>query len=481
MVAALVGCADASAQAIAPAAHLLPMRAEIGVESLRLPGAERLTLVGAGLALEVGENWWVGPAVYGAATGLRAGFFVGGLHVERRWSLGHGLKFDAALFAGGGGGGNAPVGSGLMLRPSIALLRQWDDLEFGVSISDVRFPSGNIHSPQFGLVAKWEGAYPYFDSSATGKQVIGSVRHGFGIDKVMATVGRYTLRGGSGINPELLGARAEWRDQSDDWHGGVEAAAAARGDAAGYMELLASLGWDHPFVFSLPSFRFGVRGAAGLGGGGGVPGGGGLIVKALGTLRARIAPQWQAGVEAGTIEGLHGRPNGRIAQVWIARELGSETDHGTLSACPCVSRYEWVATIEHIARATRKVGPAKSINTVGGSLNRFLDDSLYLTVQAHSAFAGGAGAFSTGLVGAGVATQSAAWRAGTELLAGAAGGGGVATIGGAIAQTSAWVERKLGVEGNLRLGVGIVRSAKQGLSSPTLQISWSEAFGLAGD
>ncbi len=77
------------------------MSAGVGFESLRLPGGERLGLVGAGLAFEVTDGWWAGPTVYGAATGRRGGLFVGGAEVQRRWALGQDVVMAAGLFAGG--------------------------------------------------------------------------------------------------------------------------------------------------------------------------------------------------------------------------------------------------------------------------------------------------------------------------------------------------------------------------------------------
>ena len=120
---------------------------------------------------------------------------------------------------------------------------------------------------------------------------------------------------------------------------------------------------------------------------------------------------------------------------------------------------------------------------MGIKLNRQISEHAYLSAQAHSAYAGGAGAYSIGLVGAGVSTTPSAqrWQFGAELLAGAAGGGGVDTRGGAIAQTLAWAGRPVG-PGQLRVGVGGVRSLRGsgGLSSPLLELSWSQAFGLSG-
>ena len=117
---------------------------------------------------------------------------------------------------------------------------------------------------------------------------------------------------------------------------------------------------------------------------------------------------------------------------------------------------------------------------MGLKLNRYVSPSLYLSAQAHSAFAGGAGAYSVGLVGAGLATarSTGSWQFGAEALIGAAGGGGVVTGGGAIVQTLAWAGWRTGPDAQWRLGLGGVRSTSGDLSSPMAELTWSHAFAL---
>src|SRR5262245_27543267 len=146
------------------------MSSTLGAERLHLPAGERLGLVGGSLLFEVADDWWTGPAVYGAATGLRGGLFVGGLEVQRRWALGRGLRLHTGLFVGGGGGGAAPVGGGLMLRPAIALMQDFGGLQAGITASHVRFPSGDILSSQLGVLLAWDGHYRYVDPSFAGQR-----------------------------------------------------------------------------------------------------------------------------------------------------------------------------------------------------------------------------------------------------------------------------------------------------------------------
>jgi hypothetical protein len=138
--------------------------------------------------------------------------------------------------------------------------------------------------------------------------------------------------------------------------------------------------------------------------------------------------------------------------------------------------------LQRQTHAQRNNGPARGLDTIGMKLNRYVNDHVYLSAQAHSAFAGGAGAYSIGLVGVGAATRTTgSLRFGAELLAGAAGGGGVASGGGAIAQALAWGGLPVSRDSELRLGVGAVRALRGGaLRSPVVELTWTRALGLGG-
>jgi hypothetical protein len=66
---------------------------------------------------------------------------------------------------------------------------------------------------------------------------------------------------------------------------------------------------------------------------------------------------------------------------------------------------------------------------------------------------------------------------GAEALGGAAGGGGVATQGGAVVQPMAWVSRDVGTYSRVRLAGGYIKSAKGELATPVVELSWGFAFG----
>ncbi len=458
----------------------IPTRASLGIERVELPGREGMGLMSGALLFEAADGLWAGPAVYGAASGRRGGLFVGGLQVERDWRLGGGRTLSAGLYAGGGGGAAAPVGGGLMLRPALTL---WQRLgpgwQAGLTASQVSFPSGDIRSRQLGLALAWDGAFRHLPAGSAPDA--GAGRSGLGLDRMAGTWTDLAIRTPGGTRRiGLVGARTERVDAASGLSWGAEAAAAAHGDAAGYMEILATGAASFaPLPQFAPSLRGSVRLSAGLGGGGSVPTEGGPIGRLVLGAQASPVDGWTVGVDAGTLRGIGSPLRARVAAAWLAFDLDRV---GVERAAGPSVRNDWAGALLHYTRVRRNDGRTLALDTIGLKLNRYVGEHLYLSGQAHSAFAGQAGAYSIGLIGAGLSTRPApGWQLGAEALAGAAGGGGVATGGGLLMQGVAWAGwQPDGAIGEWRLGVGQARTRQGGLSSPLLELGWARRFELGG-
>lgn len=457
--------------------HALPASAMLGAERLRLPGGERMGLVGAGYVLELAPGWWMGPMVYGAATGRRGGLFTWGGELQRRWVLAQHFGVAAGLYAGGGGGAASPVGGGLMLRPHVDLMLDFKGWQAGLSASHVRFPTGDISSTQLGLQLMVDDRFAYSAPGHAGERVSFDRRGGIGADRMLPTVGRYTGRRDTGGTLGYVGLRLE-QQATPTLSATLEAAGAASGGADGYMEALGGLSWQWPVV---PAWRVGARGAVGLAGGGAVHTGGGPIAKAGLTTRWQPSRRWSVDLEAGQAKAFNGDFSARYAQL----SLGVALEDGTPSAGATVSPaalhdMEWSIGALHYAHAERKDGRERPMQLVTLAFNRSLSQHFYLSGQAHSAVAGGAGAYSVGLVGLGARTRLGAasgWSAGLEALVGAAGGGGVASQGGAVVQPMAWLGRDLGRYSRLKLRAGAIKSRRGELATPVAEVAWSFEFG----
>ena len=467
----------------------IPSVVRVNAERIRLPGKENMGLLGTSLLLQVAPSVYVGPAAYGAFTGQRGGFFTVGAEASLRRAVTEFLDVEVGLYAGGGGGGAAPVGGGLMLRTHADLTRDLGGYRAGVSVSQVRFPNGQIRSNQIGLVWSTTTDFRYLARSQLGangltanSSIVG--RTGMGFDRIQAVAGFYSPRPGvtriSGppltAKIGLVGVRVE-RALTDNNYWGIEAAGAGGGGGgggvAGYAEYLATLGTER--AVWADHLVLGARGAVGMGGGGDVSVGGGLLLKASAYGIVRL--KHDMGL---TLEGGYTRaPQGRFRALHATAALNLILDDPYDSAAPGhTSRSEWVGGVSRY-KAARKDGTVRNLDAVTMKVNRFMLSNFYVTGQAHSAFAGGAGGYSVGLFGLGTQWPVfARTRVGAELLAGAAGGGGVETRGGALVQPMAYVDVEVTPQLSLRLSGGKVKSLRGPFNSSVFDLSVAFPFGV---
>ncbi len=461
--------------------RLAPASARLGYETITLPGDERMGLVGLSYLVEVRPGLCLGPAVYGAASGQRGGFFTVGAEAALCTQLVGPLSLQAGLYVGGGGGAAAPVGGGLMLRPSANLLWDFGPFRAGVSVSSVNFPNGDINSSQVGVIFDMPMSFSYLPVGSAMPARGGPMRSGMGFDRILAVGGVYRPRSGSlGVSGTPLpatigyvGARAEaflW----PDLYVGLEANGAASGGVDGYAEILGTLGAE--FALGDSGIKLGGRLAFGMGGGGDMPMGGGLLGKAALDLSVPLSRDFSLGLEAGWASAPQGdfsAPFASLALRWALDPLPG--------VAPVPVRQEWSAGVEMYTDAARKDGSSQSMQNVSFKYSRFIGPVLYLTGQVQSAYQGDAGAYTAGLFGMG-----GQWRfepgllAGAEMLVGAAGGGGVDTGGGAIVKPMAYVGAQLTKPLSLRLGAGWIKAVDGDLSSPVVDLTLSFTFDVAG-
>jgi hypothetical protein len=470
----------------------LTARTRLGGERIRLPGRERLGLVGLTELVSVGHEWWIGPGVYGAMAGGRGGLFVPG--AEAAWShpFTDWLGIDTGLFVGGGGGGNAPVGGGLMLRPHVDLVwHPFAGFYTGPTWSIVRFADGGrIDSRQFGWMFDFASSFDVRPADAIVPDHGTDGRaDGLGFDRIDATITEARPHGTLRVSNRrpltqtigLVGMRAEHRlgPDSSAWYG-IEAAGAGSGGVAGYAEVLGTAGWHWPLFGK--RFSIDARAALGAGGGGDIDTGGGAVAKADVGATLRVTDTLGVAVEGGVERSRNGHFDARTASValtWWLDVPSRRIDLAQADLPAQATRTEFAVGVERYD-AVRKTGLTRPLGAGMLQINRFITPHLYVTGQAHSAMAGGAGAYSVGLFGAG-----AQWpllpgvRIGAEALAGAAGGGGVQTHGGAVAEGRGYVDIALGSAVSLRVGAGKIRGLNSGgLDAPVLDAALVFRFGV---
>ena len=468
---------DESTLAI-PAAH-----ARLGFERIRFTGdRERVGLVGASYLVDIGglPGVSLGPAVYGAVTGDRGGLFtIGGEAAWRQRVFGP-VGVELGVYVGGGGGGGVPQGSGLMLRPHADLVWDLGAVALGLSVSRVRFSSGLVDSTQIGLVLNASNDFRFVPAERLGDPLFSGGRAGLGFDRVQFVGGVYRtpagrlLRDGDPLprTISLLGIRAEqsW-GRNAFW--GVEANRAARGGVGGYAEILGTVGFETEIVRD--SVTLGGRIALGAGGGGSVSTGGGLLAKAGVYSVVRVSGDLGIALEAGVARAPNGNfraVQGSAALVWAL----DSPDGGGAAARP--SRTDFSAgAIAH--DAPRADGSTRSLRAITLKIDRFLTPGFYVSGEALGAAGGNASGYSGALVGAGWNQRfGPRLHAGAELLAGASGGGGVAS-GGVLLQPRVYAGVQVTPALALRVGAGRLKATSGPLASTFVDASLVFTYGVS--
>lgn len=461
-----------------PAAH-----ARLGFERVRFPGdGPRVGLVGASYLVDVAglPGVSIGPAVYGAVSGGHGGFFTLGGEVAWRQRLVGPVGVELGLYAGGGGGGGAPTGGGLMLRPHADLVWDLGPVALGVSLSHVNLSAGRVSSTQLGLVLNANSDFRFVPAERLGQPALGGGRAGLGFDRIQLVGGVYrtpagrTLADGQPLPRTIstIGVRAE-----QAWGGngfwGIEANRAGRGGVGGYAEFLGTAGLESEWLRD--RFTVGARLAAGMAGGGGVVTGGGLLVKAAAYGIVRINNDLGVSIELGAARAPNGNfraVEGSAAIVWA---LDGPTSGGA-SARPARTDFSAGAVRYD---APRNSGGERPLTAVRLKLDRYLTANAYVTGQALSAAGGQASGYSGALVGAGWRQPfGERWFAGAELLAGAAGGGGVDGHGAPV-EPRVFAGVQLTPSLGLRAGVGRVRAIGGRLDSTVFDAGLVVTYGVS--
>ncbi len=467
----------------AGAAEPLPaFEARWTAESWKLPSNEpRMGMAG----LQVHRVWasgaYGGFGTWGSLTGLRGGFITVGLSGGWRWPLTERLALDGGLWAGGGGAGRAAVGGGLQVRGHAGL--SWDAGwgRLGLEASRVRFPNGRIDSGQVAATAVLPFAVPVnLPSSGPGAW-------GGGFQEVVLLAGaqRYTpapsarvLAGPQRAAPLDLPAFEARVGLGGGAFLDMDMAAAARGQADGYMDIFLGLGWATALA---PGLSGVVRVGAGPAGGGNLDVGGGAAFKAMAGLEAGTGRGLLVSLQGGYVATPAATFKARVLSLSAGRRYGLAMPGGEGTPDPGGwqdSGWSFRPSFLRMAHPQRSgSGEGPDLEFVGLQFGHDLGGGLELLGQANFATAGRAGGFAQGLVGAAwrsPALAGAGPRLRLQALAGAAGGGGVDTGGGLCVQPSAGLEQALAGGWNLQVLAGRVRAPKGGLDAATLEagLAW---------
>ncbi|MFZ3139713.1 hypothetical protein [Polaromonas sp.] len=464
-------------------------------ESWKLPGNEKMGMVGGSLLFDLNKNVKLGLGSYGAMRGNRGGFITLGLAGEVQQRLSPSLLGHAGLFLGGGGGrgGSSLAGGGLMVRSDIGLTYETGGYgNLGLGISHVSFPSGVISSTQPYLLYE----YPFYSLLGQGWSTTTPDGKRPSSATVSATPQEFSLVMRSYRIPssvvqddgkpqhnslQLLGA--EWLSYLDDrWFVKLESEGAMGGESSGYMQILAGGGYRLPLTHSTALKLYA---AAGPAGGGRVDTGGGLLLDAGIALQQNLTQRTALELSVGAVRA----PSRSFKASSVALKLNYQFGLPAVTAAPVA--WDTLGGFDATPLRVRAVNQTyfkddpkwranyvdRSVSNIGVQLDYFVSPNWFLTGQGLGAYAGQAGAYMTGQVGIGGQWPvSDRWFVEGEALMGAAGGGGLAVGKGLVSQVNAGVGYRLSKSLSVMTTVGQVASLNGDFKAKVLGVSLGYQF-----
>ncbi|WP_143144878.1 hypothetical protein [Mariprofundus micogutta] len=473
-----------------------PAKFRFTYDNVTLPANEKMGFLGATLLFDLNDYISVGGASYGALVGQRGGFITLGVAAEGRLPLTDILEVNSGIFvgAGGGRGGLQLAGGGLMLRYHLGThVKTWLG-DFGAGVSYIDFPDGTIHSAQ--PYISYE--YPFTTLIASGHHELpewegARLGRGHQSEQEFMTVFRsYIIPTGvlsdSGTpqhsSMHLMGV--EWNKYLDDnLFVKVESEGAMGGQSSGYMQILFGLGYR---LEIMDGTWLKVSSSLGVAGGGNVATGGGLIIDGVVSLQQRLGDNLFAEVSGGYVK----VPETTFKAYSLAGKLGYHFFTPNAYDEPIASsdlsgfepqHFRIRATHQTYLKADpdwRSIFPDLNVDLLGIQLDYFPHSNFYLTGQGIAAYKGKAGAYMTGLVGAGVHLPmfNTPLFIEAEGLLGAAGGGGLAVGGGLVWQANAGLGYQLMDDFSLLAQYGYMRAPKGKFRAKVLSLAFGYNFTL---
>ncbi len=465
-------------------------------EEIDMPDAgEQMGLYGIG-AYERFNPWlYGGITAYGAATGRRGGLFTGGYTLGIESKLTDKWNIDIGGYVGAGGGGAAPDGGGLHIRPHIGIKYNFNWGLLGLNYTYVDFPNGDISSDAIALSMDFPFSSLINNSEDNGM----TTTDYFGADwsnlsrhrsHLAARVRAYNPSNGSktvsgrALNNSLGLVGVEYSYfLNKNWFTTFETAGAALGDVGGYAELLAGLGYRLPLTHNdrlaiLPSLTIGGAG------GGDVSTGGGFVARANLGLEYRLSTGLSIIMDSGYLTAPDGNFDTQYVGfnlAYVMETFAQDQKGAPLKETELIQTTRWRFRPAHqwYFDAQRKGNTSRDMQLLGGKIDWMLNDWWYLTGQGLSAYGGGAGGYSEGHWGLGVDSPSwKNWQLYGEMLIGAGGGGGVDSGSALLYKPSVGLKYKLNNDFSLQTGVGKVISREGNLDANTLDVSLIWRFGI---
>jgi hypothetical protein len=453
---------------------------KISYEKLDITKDEEMGLVGLSMLFDLDKYWYAGVSLYGAVDGERGGFFTVGADAGLTLDMTEDIALRSGLFIGAGGGGAAPQGGGLMLRPYIEANYHTQAYAIGIGISHINFPNGEIESTQAYLNLSFPTTGSYLNGHHF-EDNISITPNGdtWEADEVeLSFLAEHYLPSDSSLNTDgktktkaysLAGIRFD-KQLGEYGYSFFQAAGAGGGDSDGYMEVFGGVGYRYR-LGALPLY-VGLEAALGASGGGKVDTGGGLVYKAAATLKAELSEHITLGASAGMIDAI----DGTFSATTYSATIGYQTilaDTVPATGSHAIEASPWsIRALQksYLDEENLFKNPTKEnrVDLLGFALDYAINEHFYITGQTFWAYKGDAGGYAEGIFGLGY--HSGSYHGLSlygEALAGVGGGGGISIGGGLFGSIGGGLSYELGNDTEAFVGAAYERS-KDGTFSTTV-------------
>ena len=428
---------------------------------------------------------------YSAISGNQGGLFVLGIEGNIYHRLISKFWINYGLFVGGGGG-KVGTGNGSMIRSQIGLSYDFERFKVGADYSYVSFPDSRIQGKQVGLSIAIPTKFYYTNPNFIGRTIndLNMLNHsssnivfnriymGIIVKNYFQEVATKNTFGEVQDNTIWLTGFELGRFMTKNTYILLKTSGAFKGNPHGYMDFLAGIGYNYPFIAKYLSLTGKIT--AGSGGGGYVETGGGLLVETNIGLTLNFTPNIAMQIDGGYLNS----PYGNLKAISLTSKLLYSIETASIAPTTRTKSAEGIYNFNTWAiRITNQVykHPKRNQNIANDNVHlicvkfdKLLNKYIFLTGQAHSAYSGNyVGGYAAGLVGVGIQSKTIfndQVKANAEMLIGAGGGGHLAIGQGAIAQSVFGITYNFTNYFSLRMSTGKLFALKDDLNNDIIDL-----------
>jgi hypothetical protein len=430
------------------------------------------------------NNWsYAGLGIYGAVSGNKGGFFTLGINAGIKKYFSNNLYIDTGFHFGGGGGASAPDGGGAFILPHFNLGHNFKNFSINSGWSYVDFfDGGNIkgHQVNVGIEIPLDYTYSNYEASENTFDVTDLNKSDWNINSkktsLMLHLNTLKINGNTqGINNNKTIKLAGFELASyftKNWFAFLKVDGAFDGIKAGYMDVF--LGGGYLYAFNKNNTNILAKFGVGAAGGGGIDTQGGFLLYPDISLEQRIFKDLFIAINKGFVLS----PNSHFNTSSLGIGLKYYIERNGIIADKSFSNgkfkgIEVVVKQDFYRDAKRDSNVSEDMHQISLQINLDINKNIYVSGQTSFANFGDAGAYAEGIVGLGAKTNPFLNDKITifgQVLAGAAGGGGISTGEGLIVKPSAGFSYKLNNTLSFRTAAGYVKAKGGSLSNSFINL-----------